>query len=280
MGLISLLIALAAEKNLSSPIWQFNYMFSHYMAFVKKQNLHAKVTGKLFSLLLLALPVALTYFLLSLVEDSIIYLIASTLILIVSFGCIKTRDTYKCFLQSAFKGELTTCDLHYQQLISDKNLRDYGFGQTLIWLNYRYYIAVMMYFIVFGAAGAVFYRLLCSLDEQQQRIGQSEPESPAITDVYSKVLFWADWLPVRLASFGLVFVGHFSKGFPVWLENLVEFSKAPQCVLINVAQKSEDIMVDEQDCTAEPCLLVRLAKRNVLFGLATVAVLTLGGVIS
>nr|WP_274620357.1 regulatory signaling modulator protein AmpE [Colwellia maritima] len=27
-----------------------------------------------------------------------------------------------------------------------------GFGQALIWLNYRYYIAIMLFFVVFGAA--------------------------------------------------------------------------------------------------------------------------------
>ncbi|REL36582.1 beta-lactamase regulator AmpE [Thalassotalea euphylliae] len=280
MGLISLLISLAAEKSLSSPFWQFNYAFGHYMSVVKKQDFHNKVTGVLLPIILLAVPVALTYLALSFVQDGLLHLVVSTAILIICFGCVKTRDTYKCFLQSAFKGELTTCDLHYQQLISDKSLPDHGFGQTLVWLNYRYYISVMMYFVVFGAAGAVFYRLLCSLDEQQHRLTEQEPESAAITDVYSKLLFIADWLPVRLASFGLMIVGHFSKAFPVWIDNFFQFSKAPQCVLIDVAQQAEDIMVDDKDCTAEPCLLVKLAKRNVLLWFAVIAILTLSGVIS
>ena len=279
MGLISLLISLAAEKSLSSPYWQFNFAFGHYMKMVRQQNFHRKVTGTLLPILLLAIPVSLTYLALSLVEDSVLNLVLSTAILIICFGCVKTRDTYKCFLQSAFKGELTTCDLHYQQLLTDKSLPNYGFGQTLIWLNYRYYISVMMYFVVFGAAGAVFYRLLCSLDEQQHRLKNKDPESAAITDVYARVLFWADWLPVRLASFGLMIVGHFSKAFPVWLENITEINKAPQCILIDVAQKAEDIMVDDEDCTAEPCLLVKLAKRNVLLWFAIIAVLTLTGTI-
>lgn len=280
MGLISLLISLAAEKKLSSQIWQFNFAFSRYINFVNQRDFHNKVKGTLYPLLLLVLPVALTVLVLDLIQDSILDLIVSTCLLIVCFGCVKTRDTYKCYLNSAFKGELTTCDLHYQQLLTDKNLPDYGFGQTLIWLNYRYYIAVMLYFVVFGAAGAVFYRLLCSLDEQQRKIYQQEPESHALTPVYKKILFWADWLPVRIATFGFTIVGHFSRAFPVWLENVFEFNKPPQCVLIDVAQKAEDIMVDEEDCTAEPCLLVRLAKRNVMLFFSVVAILILAGVIS
>jgi len=280
MGLISLLISLFAEKKLSSPIWQFNFAFSYYMQFVKQQDFHSKVKGTLYPVLLLALPVVIAFAFLHFIHDSILYLVFSTLLLIICFGCVKTRDTYKCYLKAAYQGEHTTCEMHYKQLLTDKSLPDYGFGQTLIWLNYRYYIAVMMYFIIFGAAGALFYRLLCSLDEQQTRISQEDPDSPALTRVYGKILYWADWLPVRIASFGFMVVGHFSKALPTWLENVFEFNKQPQCVLIDVAQKSEDIMVDKDDCTAEPCLLVRLAKRNVLLFLAFVAVLTLTGTLN
>ena len=279
MGLISLLIALAAEKKLSSPFWQFNNAFSHYMAYTKQLDMHNKVKGTLLPLILIGVPVAICLVVLKLIDDSLLHLILSTIILIICFGCVKTREVYKQYLHSAFRGESTTCDLHYQQLISDKNLPALGFGQTLIWLNYRYYIAIMLFFVVFGAAGALFYRLLCCLNEQQQIMKQEDDESLAITSTYEKVLFWVDWLPVRLATFGFVLVGHFSKAFPVWLENVADIDKRPQCVLVDVGKQAEDIMVDESDCTLEPCLLVRLAKRNVLLLLASVAALTLTGII-
>ncbi|MFD2164953.1 beta-lactamase regulator AmpE [Thalassotalea euphylliae] len=280
MGLISLLISLAAERKLSASFWHFNFTFSKYMAFAKSQNLQNAITGQLFPLALLVVPPLITFIVFSAISDTLIHLVLSTVVLIVCFGCVKTRDTYKQYLRAAFRGDLTTSQLHYEQLLSDKNLTNYGFGQTLVWLNYRYYIAVMLYFVVFGPVGAVFYRLLCALEEQQQSIALEDSDSPALTGMYRKVLFWADWLPVRIATFGLMMVGHFSKGFPHWVENLFDFSKSPQCVLIDVAQQSEDIMVDKDDCTAEPCLLVRLAKRNVLLLLAVVAVLILTGIIS
>jgi AmpE protein len=64
------------------------------------------------------------------------------------------------------------------------------------------------------------------------------------------------------------------------LENLFEFEKPPSKVLIAVAQMSEDFMVDADDCTAEPCLLVKLAKRTLLLFLAVIAALILTGVLS
>ncbi len=75
-------------------------------------------------------------------------------------------------------------------------------------------------------------------------------------------------------------VGHFSKAMPVWLEMLFDIQKPP-CQLLNaVAQKSKDFMVDPDDCTAEPCLLVRLAKRTLLLCLAVIAILILTGVVN
>ncbi len=279
MGLISLLIALAAEKKLSAPFWQFNNAFSHYMAYTKQIDMHNKVKSTVLPFVLIGVPAIICFFILHLIDDSLLDLVLSTVILIICFGCMKTRDCYKQYLYSAFRGETTTCDLHHQQLLTDKNLPPLGFGQTLIWLNYRYYIAVMLFFVVFGAAGALFYRLLCSLDEQQKLIAQEDSESPAITSTYGYILFWADWLPVRIATFGFMLVGHFSKAFPTWLENTFEFNKKPQLILTDVAKQAEDVMVSDKDCTAEPCLLVRLAKRNLLLLLATVSILTLMGFI-
>jgi len=317
MSLISLLIALAAERYLSSPFWQFKTYYQQYLMVLKNFNvLDTSWKNGVATLALLLVPVLAVYLMLLLIDDSFLHLVFSTIILIICFGSFATRDTYKKYLMAAFRGELTTCQLYHSQLIEDKNLSDMDFGQTLIWLNYRYYIAIMLFFLFFGASGVVFYRLLTTLLEKQavdhtrevryekaadeqvnegqveQHLNQDVDEqnlkaeslpTQMNSDVYSyfnQLLFWLDWLPVRLTSFGYMMVGHFSKALPVWLESFFNINKAADQVLGDVAKKSEDTMIDNQDCTSEPCLLVRLAKRNVLLLLAVVAVLTLSGVIS
>jgi AmpE protein len=311
MSLLSLLIALAVDRTLSSKAWRFHYYYQRYQHFFS-QNFTA-VQGKTASTVFILLPVLITVFLLHLIDNELLELVLSTLILIVCFGCVTTRNSYKEYLKSAFRGEETTTEMHHQQLLTDKNLPELGFGQALIWLNYRYYIAIMLYFVVFGAAGAIFYRLLTTVIEQKntkatgsaieecseevqeatQEANQEEStvtqneihESQNTPDLHSgckshhDVLFWLDWLPVRIASFGYMFVGHFSKAMPTWLESIFDSRKPTHKVLIDVAQKSEDIMVNDDDCTAEPCLLVRLAKRNVLLILAVISILTLTGFI-
>ncbi len=298
MSLISLLIALAAERTLSNKVWRFNYYYLHYQHLFSK-NFTAR-QGLTASIVFVLLPVILTYCIIDWLDNALLQMIMSTLILIVCFGCTVTRKSYKQYLHSAFRGEETSSEMHHQQLLSDKNLPPMSFGQVLIWLNYRYYIAIMLYFILFGAAGAVFYRLLTTVIEHNKSQGMQPEknaeqagdsldavhESNVTPDLaqgchnHHDVLFWLDWLPVRITSFGYMFVGHFSKALPVWLESLFESDKPTHQVLIDVAEKSEDIMVNSEDCTSQPCLLVRLAKRNVLLMLAVIAVLTLTGFIN
>jgi AmpE protein len=299
-----------AEKSLSSSLWRFDHYYQKYVKlFHNNATLSQLKSSNLSYTLFLLLPVAVVYGVLELVGDGLLHLIISTLILIVSFGCIATRNSYKQYLHAAFKGEVTTSELFHEQLLQDKNMPEMGFGQALIWLNYRYYIAIMLFFVCFGATGVVFYRLLTTVIEQQNSCSldskpvsevdddqvdisenvsaESENISEQETTVkvssgcknYHHILFYLDWLPVRITSFGYMFVGHFSKALPVWLESLFDVNKPAHKILTDVAKKSEDIMVGEDDCTAEPCLLVRLAKRNVLLMLAIISILTLMGII-
>jgi len=279
MSLISLLIALASQKLLSSSLWQFSTFYSRYLKTLSNIAIFKTPFKKLSTAIVAILtPVVIVHLFLNWIDDSLLYLVVSSLILIICFGCIKTRELYKNYLLAAFRGEMTTCDMHHKQLQQDKNLPAMGFGQMLIWLNYRYFIAIMFFFITFGAAGALFYRLLVTLSEKSGT--EDEAFSDPVKELVAKALFIIDWLPVRLVAFGYMLVGHFSKAMPAWLENIFEIDKPAYKVLSDVAQKSEDFMIDEEDCTAEPCLLVRLAKRTSLLCLALVALLILSGVIS
>ena len=292
MSLISLLIALAAERYLSSSAWQFKTYFHAYVSLFKKSRLmNSAKESMVLQVVFITIPVITCYFILELVDDGLLYLIFSTLILIVCFGCVKTRQCYKDYLMSAFRGEPTTCELQHSQLLQDTSSSPMSFGQLLVWLNYRYFIAIMIFFVVFGAAGALFYRLLVTMNEapvklesENQEVDENsdDVEQPIKDDkpLLEDVLFWVDWLPVRIVAFGYMLVGHFSKAMPLWLENLFDVNKQPNQLLVAVAQKSEDLMTDPDDCTAEPCLLVRLAKRTLLLCLAVISLLILTGILN
>jgi AmpE protein len=313
MSLLSLLIALFSEKHLPGNSWQFDSYFNRYVGFYKKSKALTQFKKSSFSYaIFLLLPPIVLFIVLNAMGDGLLNLILSTLVLITTLGCKTTRNTYREYLNAAYRGDTTTTEMHHLQLLEDKNLPALGFGQALVWLNYRYYIAIMLFFIFFGAAGALFYRLLtsatefqddCLLDDGDENTNdnsatnntenksQSSEDANANSNVYTTpnvsngcknyhdVLFYVDWLPVRISSLGYMLVGHFSKALPTWLESAFNTKKANCDVLIEVAQQSEDITVDNDDCSAEPTLLVHLAKRNVLLILSILSILILAGVI-
>ncbi len=279
MSLISLLIALMAERHLSSALWQFSTYYQHYLAWLSEKFTSEKIfQHNLSTSLVVLIPTLLVWLLIHLLDSALFEFVFSTLVLIICLGCVQAREAYKCFLRAAFRGEITTCELNHQQLIQEKGLEEQGFGQALIWLNYRYFIAIILFFVLFGATGAVFYRLLTALVEQPKQPPVVVPAQQV--SWLKQVLAVIDWLPVRITAFGYMFVGHFSNAITTWLESLYDFDSSANKVLISVAQVAEDFLIDEDDCTAEPCLLVRLAKRNLLLLLAFISLLTLLGVIS
>jgi AmpE protein len=287
MSLISLLIALLSERYLFKKWWQFNTYYKRYsQVFLKPTIVGTRFTHSLIILLFITFPVALCFLILEELGDGFLYLLSSTVILIICFGCFDSRRFYKRYLEAAFQGETTTCDLLHQELLQNKQLPRMGVGQALVWLNYRYFIAIMVFFVLFGAPGALFYRLLTRVNERCVTL-VSDNENEKVNDNVDEpkrcftynALYIIDWIPVRLIALAYMLVGHFSKAIPTWLENLFDINKPSYEVLTSVAQKSEDFMIDTNDCTAEPCILVRLAKRTLLLCLAIISILILTGIL-
>ena len=286
MGLISLLIALAAENKLTAKVWQFNFYYNLYIGLLNKAKFSSTAwSSNSIVVFVVLLPVLVVYSIDHFLNEALLSFVFSTLILVVCFGCAAARACYKAYLSAAFEGDQVSCDIHEQQLRAGRNCEAsddtegcLSFGQTLMWINYRYYFAIMLFFIVFGAAGAVFYRLLVTVAEKRETEGDSFSDKNV--QFANHLLFYIEWLPVRIASLGYMFVGHFGKAMPIWLENLFDVDMKPQQFLAKVSKASEDFMIDDADCTAEPCLLVRLAKRNMLLFLAITALMTLSGTVA
>ncbi|SES98999.1 regulatory signaling modulator protein AmpE [Thalassotalea agarivorans] len=277
MSLISLLIAIAAERHLSQR-WHFSSFYRLYLRTINKLGFSSPWANQSALALFILAPVALLALALYVLDNTVLDLLLSTLVLIVCFGCFTTRESYKQYLLSAFRGDLTAAELHHQELQKNKNEEETSFGHLLVWLNYRYYLAIMIFYVVFGAAGALFYRLLVTVSEGQTT-AQYEDNQDAPTWA-KRWLFYVDWLPARMVAFSYMLVGHFSKALTEFLEGFFAFTRQPKTILVNVAEKAEDFMLDPEDCTAEPCILVKLAKRAVLLWLTIVAVLILSGLLA
>ncbi|NVK54778.1 MAG: beta-lactamase regulator AmpE [Alteromonadaceae bacterium] len=286
MILISLLLVLALERALhKQPVWHIESHLANYLSWAQEQQWLNRQTPSLQLVLLIALPVLITYVIAQWLFGGFISFILQSVILFLCLGSESLRTTYRSFLQAAERGDTEACHLFTQQLghctqldiAEDAATQGKSFGQHLLWLNYQHYAAVIIFFTAFGAAGAMAYvtsrecyRLWCETDNEQSR-------------ALAKWQHILDYLPVRITAFGLLLVGHFSRAMPVWLTYLTHPTIANEKVLTEVAAKAEDVMLTEAqqaDPACEPKVMVTLAKRNIMLLLALIAILTMVGVVN
>lgn len=271
MTLIVVLLVLFTEHMLApNRYWQAGFYTDKMFSFMSEQKLFKDQASAVGPLLLVLLPALILYVVLHSIDSHLLRLITDSVILMVCIGCPQIRATYKSYLQAANRGDFVAAD-HFAEEIGHQADSDISFGQHLVWINYQHYAAVIIWFAVLGPAGSVLYVLARNGQKRWQQ--GSEPDQQTI----DKLMAILDWIPVRITALGLLLVGHFSRALSVWLNYLTEFDVPARVMLVEVATAAEQVEPDEQDCTEEPCTLVRLAKRNVMFLVVLISVLSLSG---
>lgn len=272
MTLISLLLVLALDRvTTKSDIWRSETYMLPYLDFLKSNDwLYSP--GKPWQIYLaVALPTMLFWALFQYLDSSLLILLCNLAILFVAVGCPHIRDKYKGYLQASNRGDFAARDLFAEELKYNPESGT-SFGQHMVWINFRYYFAIAVWFLILGGTGAVLY-LTARIVESQS------PDEPA-RNAAGRVLTILDWIPARLSACGFLLVGHFTQGVKAFSRYLLDITISAKEIVTQVAKSSEEVEADDQDCTEEPCTMLRLAKRNMMLLLAVTAVLTLGGWIS
>jgi AmpE protein len=292
MTLISMLIALIIERlAVRSEAWQFLFYAKKYLSLSHSSALSKLSEDSKGQYLWVLLPGIVYALVLWLIGSSLVTLVLNTLVLLVCIGCWHYRQLYKQYLNASERADNEAAFLTMQQLSADVGLTDadLSYGQRLVWLNFRYYAAVLFWFAILGGAGAITYALLrqmnepaswdkpVKLAEEGDETAEFVAATPDIPAVFQQLMFWADWVPARLFGVGLALVGHFSRASAALLAFLGDFSTPADKVVTTVAKAAEPLPDDAYNCAEETACMVQLAKRNVLFFLALVAVLTLSG---
>lgn len=311
MTLIILLIALMLERIVArSPAWQFSGYFSSW---IKSETFSRTEESQGVGFWLWLLMPSIVLGLVLWASDSfLVTFIVETFVLLVCLGCATLRKQYKRYLNAASRKDAQAC-FHYAQSLgcdaamtcakqSNASLEDEAtesetvaneevksedafvadakldnmehigdhVAKQLISINFSHYCAVMFWFVFTGGAGAVAY---CSIREYAARNQCSDTNSA--NGKVNKILHILNWLPARLMSFGLLVVGNYSKGLKVWLSYSGDFKTPASKVIEDVASAAD--CIEEESCgyISAPSRFVVLAKRNILFFLLVVALLTL-----
>lgn len=323
MTLICMLIALIIERlAVRSQPWQWLSYVQPYLRMSERGVLATLQQHAYGVFVWWLLPALLVTVLLALADFWLLNLIVNILVLLVCMGCWHYRQLYKQYLNAQARGDHEAAFLVMQQIRQQAGISsaELTHGQQLVWLNFKYYAAVLFWFALLGAFGALAYATLRQLAEPVTYLaatGASSETEPGQTDTSGAVAansspevsqavasdtvtsttaqtqaeqylrtvaqdlsHLADWLPARLFGVGFALVGHFSKASATLLSYAADLTTSAEQVLTEVAQAAEPLPVEQTNCSDESCSQVQLAKRNILFFLALVAVLTLSGLLS
>jgi len=310
MTLIILLIVLVTERvALQGANWRVERYLSWYVEHGSK-SLLKRAEDNLALFIFMAVPALSFGIVLMLLDSDFVDFLVSILVLAVCVGNSNVRTFYRQYLNAQNRNDEEAQEILQAKLlvadgikldlfqaqepesekaeseepeqegtenpasVNDRGAEQLNIGEILIWNNFKYYAAPIFYFVLFGVPGVIFYATLLYLVESQllHRKFENLVYLKQAKSSLSIWLEWGYWLPARLVAIGYMFVGHFSNGLEAWLKNAADLKISSQSMICKVATAAE---AGNPGGGAKQ--MVRLAKRNMVFFLVIVALLTLYG---
>jgi AmpE protein len=291
MILISIILALIIERLAAKEdAWQLHTYIKHYLSISESNSLLSKIyTRRIDFILWLLLPVIVLYAVSETLSFALFELAINVIVLLVCFGCVYLRKQYKSYLNALQRKDNQAASLYAHQMgqigtenqgeeiLGEETPGEETLGQTIAWINFRYYGAVIFWFVILGPCGALGYSLLRNVTDLTQ--SEQGLQFSAHKSWLSQCLYWADWLPARIVSFGYLIIGNFSQGTDTYLNYMFNFSVSNRQVVGEIAQAVEQVEQAFVGCSFEAKCMVKLVKRNMLLILAAIALLTLFGLV-
>jgi len=140
---------------------------------------------------------------------------------------------------------------------------------AVAYLCFERYFPVLFWFLLLGAPGALFYRLVSLL---------ASAEKSEDSAVVSRQLLWVlEWLPLRLLGPVLAMVGNFPATMRAWRESLFGVAESSAQVLAGMVRGA--LLVEPSPSPAEGALEVdalrALFRRALIFTVGLIALLEL-----
>lgn len=281
MTLFTLLLVLAWERLFKQgEHWQID----HRLEVVFRRLPSPSLFQTLFLTLCCMASVAVLLWLVSGVLFGVVLLLLWIVISLMCIGAGEVRQHYRRYLQAAQRGEKDAS----QQLATELALihgLPLGTGETerlkelqnaLLWINFRFYLAPLFWFMVAGPYGPVALAGYAFLRARQTWLARHHTPLARAQSGVDALLHWLDWIPVRLAGATYALLGHGEKALPAWFSSLCDTRNSQYWVLTQLAQFS---LAREPhiDPVATPKAAVALAKKVTMVLVVVVALLTIYG---
>ncbi|AUX73647.1 beta-lactamase regulator AmpE [Erwinia pyrifoliae] len=281
MTLFSLLLVLGWERLFKlGEHWQLD----HHLIPLFRSRKHFSLAHTLLMLLVVMGLVALCLLALKGLFFGVPKLLFWVLVGLLCIGAGSVRLHYHAYLKAAGHNDTAAHNAMAEELTLihgmpvDCDEREYlrELQNALLWINYRFYLAPLFWFVVGGAWGPVLLVGYAFLRAWQSWLARMpEPLARAQSGV-DAVLHWIDWVPVRLAGVAYALLGHGERALPAWFASLGDRHTSQYQVLTTLAQFSleRDPHLDKVET---PRVAVALAKKVSLVLVVVVALLTIYG---
>ena len=142
-------------------------------------------------------------------------------------------------VESIFNQEIATLQsVSEKESLADVVQRQEDFIVTNVYAMFQSIVPALFWFLIAGSAGALFYALSVKYLEA---LDQDDPE----VDMVEQVVYWLEWLPMRLTGLLFAFVGNFGASFDYWLTVLTDTDESQAVHLAALAQISVEEFDDQ-----------------------------------
>lgn len=146
-------------------------------------------------------------------------LLLSLVVLLYSLGRGDFQIQLRLYLNSWQRGDLAGAyrhGQHFSEELCDSGADNalelhHSVRQAVFYQGFERWFAVVFWFVLLGAGGALAYRILFLAARHSATGCQQEDRNLA-----ARVLFYVEWLPARLLGFAFALIGHFDESFAAW----------------------------------------------------------------
>lgn len=203
---------------------------------------------------------------------------------VLCIGAGKVRMHYHAYLKAASRNDAHARDAMALELTLIHGVppgcdeREYlrELQNALLWINYRFYLAPLFWFVVGGPLGPVTLMGYAFLRSWQGWLARYQTPRHRQESGVDAILHVLDWIPVRLVGVVYALIGHGEKALPAWFASLGDRHTSQYQVLTQLAQFSlaREPHVDKVET---PKAAVSMAKKASYVTVVIMALLTIYG---
>ncbi len=281
MTLFTLLLVLIAERLFKlGEHWQLD----HRLEVLFRRMKHFSMAR---TLLMTFMIMALTFLLLRALYGlffNVPLLVAWILLGLLCIGAGRVRLHYHAYLKAAARNDSHARDSMASELTLIHGVppgcdeREYlrELQNALLWINFRYYLAPLFWFIVGGVWGPVPLVGYAFLRGWQSWLARYQTPHHRLQSGIDFLLHMLDWVPTRLVGVIYALLGHGEKALPAWFASLGDLHTSQYQVLTRLAQFS--LAREPHVARVEtPKAAVSMAKKTSFVLVVIVALLTIYG---